>query len=200
MRYREGVDYWVRYVDFPNTASEAVAVSNGDGTFTVYLNTRFPREILEARLRHELRHLEDEHFFRDGLSVLDAERQADGVPTVRTMPGPEPCFCVFRSDALPPDVSFAFYAPYDMRPVARRGALVLCDDRPVLDGDAGLFGWDGATVCGQYHRDPAGYTYLFPVGRPGREAVMIAPALAWQLRCYGRVRTKRPLALPGVHL
>ena len=41
MKLIEGVDYRVRYVEFPNTGSPSVAVSNGDGTYTVYVNTRF---------------------------------------------------------------------------------------------------------------------------------------------------------------
>ena len=44
MSYVEGVDYWVRLVEFPSMASPAVTVSNGDGTFTIYINTRFGPE------------------------------------------------------------------------------------------------------------------------------------------------------------
>ena len=44
MKLIEGVDYRVRYVEFPNTGSPSVAVSNGDGTYTVYVNTRFSIE------------------------------------------------------------------------------------------------------------------------------------------------------------
>ena len=84
MKYREGVDYWVYRVEFPNAASESVAVSNGDGTFTIYLNTLFSEERLEDRLQHELRHLEEEHFFRDDLEIQDVERQADGIATVKS--------------------------------------------------------------------------------------------------------------------
>ena len=54
MRYIEGMDYWVRPVEFPNMASPSVAVSNGDGTFTIYINTRFPPELRAAGLRHDV--------------------------------------------------------------------------------------------------------------------------------------------------
>ena len=57
MAYIEGVDYWVRLVEFPNMASPSVAVSNGDGTFTIYVNSRFSPEKRAAGLRHELEHL-----------------------------------------------------------------------------------------------------------------------------------------------
>lgn len=59
----EGVDYFVRRIKFPNRASEALTLSNGDGTFTVFLNTLFPESVLEAKLQHELRHIQGDHFF-----------------------------------------------------------------------------------------------------------------------------------------
>ena len=34
MKLIEGVDYWVRQVEFPNMGSPSVVASNGDGTFT----------------------------------------------------------------------------------------------------------------------------------------------------------------------
>ena len=79
MNYYEGIDYWVRYVDFPNMASESVVASHGDGTFTIYINTLFPPDRQAERLEHELRHLADEHFYRDDLSIAQVEHQADGI-------------------------------------------------------------------------------------------------------------------------
>lgn len=78
MAYYEGIDYWVRFVEFPNMASESVVASHGDGTFTIYINTLFCEERQRDRLKHELRHLEKEHFYRDEMSIADIERQADG--------------------------------------------------------------------------------------------------------------------------
>ena len=78
MIYYEGIDYWVRRVQFPNMASESVVVSHGDGTFTIYINTLFSEERQQERLTHELRHLEEEHFYRDDLTIRQVERQADG--------------------------------------------------------------------------------------------------------------------------
>ncbi len=78
MKYREGVDYWVIPVEFPNRASPSVAVSNGDGTFTIYLNTLFPPEKRAEGLRHELTHLEREHFFRDDAELWELEAEAEG--------------------------------------------------------------------------------------------------------------------------
>ena len=79
MKYYEGVDYWVRRCQFPNFASESVVVSHGDGTFTIYLNTLFSLERQAERLKHEIKHLTEEHFFREDLSINQIERQADGL-------------------------------------------------------------------------------------------------------------------------
>ena len=128
MRYIEGVDYWVRYVQFPNMASESVVVSHGDGTFTIYVNTLFPPERQAERLRHELQHLANEHLYRDDLSIRQIERQADGLsepPKARVLPGPPPQFSVFRSESLPPDASFGFYVPDNsLQPSLKKGQLV----------------------------------------------------------------------------
>lgn len=83
MSYREGLDYWVRLVEFPSRASAAVTVSNGDGTFTIYINTRFGAAAREAGLRHELEHLEHEHFYRDEYGVCELEAAAEGLYTLR---------------------------------------------------------------------------------------------------------------------
>lgn len=86
MSYVEGVDYWVRMVEFPSRASPAVTVSNGDGTFTIYINTRFDEAGREAGLRHELRHLEGEHFYRDEYGICELEAAADGLYTLEELP------------------------------------------------------------------------------------------------------------------
>lgn len=82
MSYVEGVDYWVRLVEFPSMASSAVTVSNGDGTFTIYINTRFSPERRAEGLRHELRHLEEEHFYRDEYGICEIEAAANGLLTL----------------------------------------------------------------------------------------------------------------------
>lgn len=82
MKYVEGVDYWVYSVEFPNMASPSVAVSNGDGTFSIYLNSRFPPDKRSEGLRHELEHLEGEHFYRDDLELMELEAAADGKLTL----------------------------------------------------------------------------------------------------------------------
>lgn len=199
MRYIEGIDYWVRYVPFPNMASESVVASNGDGTFTVYINTRFPEERQRDRLRHELRHLELEHFYRDDLSIRQIERQADGAwQDVRILPGDPPRFSVFRSRDLPTGAAFGFHVPdASMQPVLQEGETLYCDDQPVRSGDIGLFQYRGNTVCRQYHRDPLGITYLFSLNRERQNEDIVLPSFECKnLVCLGRVRTDQRIPLP----
>lgn len=65
MTYYEGIDYFIKKIEFPNMASAGVAACNGDGTFTIFINALFcePKQ-LEA-LEHELNHLRENHFYRD---------------------------------------------------------------------------------------------------------------------------------------
>ena len=66
MTYKDGVDYFVRLVEFPNQAAGGVSVSNGDGTFSIFINTRCSMDRQRKALDHELQHLIKNHFFRDG--------------------------------------------------------------------------------------------------------------------------------------
>ena len=59
--YYEGVDYHIRKLPFPNLASESLLLSNGDGSYVILLNSRFPEEVLRLRLAHELEHLKQDH-------------------------------------------------------------------------------------------------------------------------------------------
>lgn len=74
MRYAEGVDYFVRPVAFPNQAAGGVSVSNGDGTFSIYINTLCCPDRQRKALKHELQHLIDNHFFREApIDVVEEE-------------------------------------------------------------------------------------------------------------------------------
>ena len=75
MTYTEGVDYFVRLIEFPNQAAGGVSVSNGDGTFSIYINTRCSPERQQKALQHELQHLIKNHFFRDG-EIEEIEKEA----------------------------------------------------------------------------------------------------------------------------
>ena len=202
MKYIEGIDYWVRYVPFPNMASESVVASHGDGTFTIYINTLFCPERQEERRLHELRHLTQEHFYRDDLPLVRLEHQADGLPEdteVRLLPGPAPAFSVFRSPALPEGVHFAFRVPDEsMQPYCAAGSILHCDGEALRSGDVGLFQYGGATLCRQYHTDRLGMTYLFALDRRrAAEDVVLSADRRRELVCLGRVRMDAAVPLPG---
>ena len=65
--YYEGVDYHIRKLPFPNLASESLLLSNGDGSYVILLNSRFPEEVLRLRLAHER-------------PVTEKEAEAEGKP------------------------------------------------------------------------------------------------------------------------
>lgn len=90
MAYYEGIDYHVRYVRFPNYASEAMILSNGDGTYSIYLNSLFPEETLRRRLGHELEHLRRDHLHQPDRPVWEKEAEADGLALPAPQPPPEP--------------------------------------------------------------------------------------------------------------
>ena len=60
-------------MEFPNNGSPSLAVSNGDGTFNILINTLFCEAKQRESLRHEVEHLTEEHFFRDDLSITQIE-------------------------------------------------------------------------------------------------------------------------------
>ena len=117
-----------------------------------------------------------------------------------SLPGTEPKFSVFRSNALPDDVTFGFYVPDNsLRPALKKGQLVYCDDQQLKPGDIGLFLYHGETMCRQYHKDMFGMTYLFTLDRrQSREDIVLRSCEEKDLVCLGRVRSEKRMPLPGV--
>lgn len=81
-------EYYVRYVEFPPKV-DGLTVPNDDGTFDIYINTLLSSERQEEKLKHEIRHIQDEHFYRDTIPVAQAEQEANGQP-VHHAHQPEP--------------------------------------------------------------------------------------------------------------
>ena len=73
----EDADYFVQEWCFPNYASDMFVLDNADGTYTIWLNSRFTREQLIARAPHEFRHIIKNHF-QDERSIEEIEREASG--------------------------------------------------------------------------------------------------------------------------
>ena len=72
----EGVDYFVRVVDFPVCSCGGLVTPNEDGTFSVYINSRLSHEQNKKSMRHELRHMEHDDFYRTA-PIEQIEREAD---------------------------------------------------------------------------------------------------------------------------
>lgn len=77
-------DYFVRYIDFPERV-EGVTVPNNDGTFDIYINRQICPNKQQLKLKHELRHIRNNHFYNDILSIRSIEKEADGID-IKTSP------------------------------------------------------------------------------------------------------------------
>ena len=72
----EGVDFFVRLVDFPaGVKCDGAVTPNDDSTFSIYLNSRMTQEQIKKACDHECRHIEHDDLYRDG-SVEEMERSA----------------------------------------------------------------------------------------------------------------------------
>lgn len=84
----ENVDYFVRVLPFPNGANLGAVFPNADGTFDVYLNSRYTD--LTKGYDHEVNHLLHDHFAETGKTIAQLEAEADGIfipaPDTKTIP------------------------------------------------------------------------------------------------------------------
>lgn len=72
----EGVDYFVRLVNFPvDSGCDGMVTPNDDDTYSVYLDARSTRERNMAACIHEVRHIEHGDF-DDGRGIEVAEQTA----------------------------------------------------------------------------------------------------------------------------
>lgn len=71
-------EYFVRLASLPSSIEGAI-LPNDDGTFDIYINSALSDSRREDVLRHEVRHLTEDHFYRDELSVGQAEFAASGI-------------------------------------------------------------------------------------------------------------------------
>ena len=74
----EGVDYFLRFVRFPNRANRGAVFPNDDGTYDVYINTLYhpDREWVRRVLRHEIMHIICGHFEVLDQPIEEIEREA----------------------------------------------------------------------------------------------------------------------------
>ena len=67
---------YIRCATFPQRV-EAVTLPNDDGTFSVYVNNSIPKQRQMAALRHELNHIEQDHFYNDIKEIETIEAEAN---------------------------------------------------------------------------------------------------------------------------
>ena len=83
-------EYYIRRVEFPNTAVKAATFPNDDGSFDIYVNARLSEAEQQRALEHELKHIRLGHFYSDA-PIEQKEAEADGkapppTPDTRSVP------------------------------------------------------------------------------------------------------------------
>lgn len=79
MKYYQGIDYFLFFIDFPHMGVPGAIVSNSDGTANIYINTLYCEKVQRRTIKHELRHLVKNHFYIDWISIEDKEIDADDI-------------------------------------------------------------------------------------------------------------------------
>lgn len=74
----EGVDYYLRFVRFPNRANPGAVIPNDDGTYDIYINTQYYPDNAWVRtvLMHEIRHIILGHFDVLDMTITEIEMEA----------------------------------------------------------------------------------------------------------------------------
>lgn len=74
----EGVDYFLRFVQFPNRANRGAVIPNDDGTYDIYINTRYypEREWVRRVVDHEINHIVLGHFDALDRGIAELEKEA----------------------------------------------------------------------------------------------------------------------------
>lgn len=79
MKYYQGVDYFLFFLDFPHMGVPGLIVSNSDGTVNIYINTLYNKAVQRRTIKHELRHFAKNHFYVDWLAIEEKELDADDI-------------------------------------------------------------------------------------------------------------------------
>lgn len=65
------VDYFVYYEMFP-WSIRGIVTPNDDGTYSIFLNSRYPLSVLKKTFQHEVHHIESDDFY-NGKSIEEVE-------------------------------------------------------------------------------------------------------------------------------
>jgi len=69
-------DYFVRTIKLPGSI-KGITCPHNDGTFSVYINKDLSRESTDKTLKHELMHIQKDHFYDDTKTIEVVESEAD---------------------------------------------------------------------------------------------------------------------------
>lgn len=64
-------DVFIRYLNMPSYKARAFTATDPNGDYNIYVNTVFNYETQKEAVDHELRHINDGHFFRDSSAAQD---------------------------------------------------------------------------------------------------------------------------------
>ena len=79
--------YFVRLVSLP-ASIDGATVPNDDGTFEIYLNSNLCEAKQKECLKHEIKHIYEDHFYQECKTISQLEQEANGVPS--SAPASEP--------------------------------------------------------------------------------------------------------------
>lgn len=65
-------DAIVRLVDMPTKIRGMTALDN-DGNYNVYVNHKYDQVTQLEVLKHEMKHIKNNHFYKDGMDIKDKE-------------------------------------------------------------------------------------------------------------------------------
>lgn len=69
-------DYFVRTIKLPGSI-KGITCPHEDGTYSVYINSDLSEGCTRKTLKHELNHIEKDHFYDDVKSIEAVEAEAD---------------------------------------------------------------------------------------------------------------------------
>lgn len=75
-RYMKMEDCFIRTIKLPGSI-KGVTCPHSDGTYSVYINSNLSESCTYKTLKHELRHIEKDHFYDDTKSIEAVEAEAE---------------------------------------------------------------------------------------------------------------------------
>lgn len=104
MKYYRDIDYFFYFCDFPHMGVPGATIENSDGTANIYINTLYSREVQHRTIQHELRHVAQNHFHNDLLTIEEKEQSADDINDGSCIFGPNFSFVEYVEDVCEEEI------------------------------------------------------------------------------------------------